>query len=151
MIPSLSRATRSMWVLLGVVVGCSSGRGGRAATSPPPRPAMSAEDIEHSGDRPIEAVLQAKAPGALITRTDDGGIAVQIRGPGSFYSSNQPLYVIDDVPITPGPRGALTGINPHDIESIEVLKNPQDTGLYGVRGANGVIKITMKKPGRRDG
>ena len=151
MIPSLSRARRCVCVLLGMVVGCSSGGGGRAATSPSPKPTMSAEDIEQSGDRPIEAVLQAKAPGVIISRTDDGGIAVQIRGPGSFYSSNQPLYVIDDVPVTPGPRGSLTGINPHDIESIEVLKNPQDTGLYGVRGANGVIKITMKKPGRRDG
>lgn len=90
-------------------------------------------------------------PGLLVTRTPDGGIAVQIRGASSFNSSNQPLYVIDDVPMEPGPSGALTGVNPYDIESIKVLKNPSDIGIYGMRGANGVIVITTKKPGRRRG
>jgi TonB-dependent SusC/RagA subfamily outer membrane receptor len=55
------------------------------------------------------------------------------------------------VPITPGPGGALNGINPYDIESIRVLKNPADIAIYGMRGANGVIVITMKKPGKRSG
>ena len=98
---------------------------------------------------PIEKVLQEKVPGVLITRTSDGGIAVQIRGASSFYGSNQPLYVIDDMPMQPGPGGALTGVNPYDIESIQVLKSPADTGVYGMRGANGVIVIKTKKPGKR--
>ena len=112
---------------------------------------VTSEDIERNPSEPIEKVLQAKVPGLVVSRTTDGGIAVQIRGASSFYSGSEPLYVIDDVPIQPGPGGALTGVNPHDIESIKVLKNPADTGIYGMRGANGVIVITMKKPGKRSG
>ena len=63
--------------------------------------------------------------------------------------SSEPLYVVDDVPIKAGPGGALNGINPYNIESIKVLKDPADTGIYGIRGGNGVIVIKMKKPGRR--
>jgi TonB-dependent SusC/RagA subfamily outer membrane receptor len=74
----------------------------------------------------------------------DGSISVRIRGASSFYSGTEPLYVLDGIPIQPGPRGALTGINPNDIESIEVLKHPPATSLYGVRGANGVIVIKTK-------
>lgn len=113
------------------------------------RPQITASDIERSGGDPIEKTLQAQSSGVLVSRTPDGGIAVQIRGPASFFGSSEPLYVVDDVPIQPGPGGALTGINPHDIESIRVLKNPEDTAIYGVRGGNGVILIQMKKPGRR--
>jgi len=58
------------------------------------------------------------------------------------------LFVIDDVPMEAGPGGALRGINPYDIESIKVLKDPAETGIYGMRGANGVILIKMKKPAR---
>jgi TonB-dependent SusC/RagA subfamily outer membrane receptor len=110
---------------------------------------VTAEDLERNPSEPIENVLQAKVPGLLVTLNADGGIAVRIRGTSSLYGGNEPLYVIDDQPITPGPGGALTGINPHDIESIKVLKDPADTGIYGMRGANGVIVITMKKPGKR--
>jgi TonB-dependent SusC/RagA subfamily outer membrane receptor len=55
--------------------------------------------------------------------------------------------VIDDVPFQPGPSGALTGINPYDIESIKVLTNPADVGIYGIQGANGVILIKTKRAG----
>jgi iron complex outermembrane receptor protein len=88
-------------------------------------------------------------PGLLVTRTPNGGIALQIRGPSSFYSGNAPLYVIDDVPVEPGPGGGVPDVNPHDIESIRVLKDPADIGIYGMRGANGVIVITTKKPGKQ--
>jgi TonB-dependent SusC/RagA subfamily outer membrane receptor len=85
-------------------------------------------------------------PGVLVTRAADGSLALQIRGPSSFYGGNEPLFVIDDMPFTPGPGGALTGVNPHDVESIRVLKDPAETGRYGVRGANGVILVTTKRP-----
>src|SRR5439155_21778993 len=64
-----------------------------------------------------------------------------------------PLYVLDGVAIEPGPNGYLTGVNPNDIDSIEVLKEPAETALYGVRGANGVIIVKTKRPGhpRRPG
>ncbi len=69
---------------------------------------------------------------------------MRIRGRNSFRADDRPLYVIDGVPINPGPGGALTGINPYDIESIRVLKDVGDTAEYGLRGANGVILIKTK-------
>jgi TonB-dependent SusC/RagA subfamily outer membrane receptor len=111
-------------------------------------PTVTADDIEKSGGLPIEEVIQAKSPGVWVSRTNTGGIAVQVRGPSSFSASSEPLYVVDDVPFQPGPGGALTGINPHDIESIRVLKNPADIAVYGVRGSNGVVLVTTKRPNR---
>ena len=93
--------------------------------------------------------LRAGGAGLNITRTANGEIAVQLmRGPTSFYSSSGPLYLVDDVPFTPRAGGALVGINPADIASIKALTRPEETAMYGVRGANGVIVITLKKPGK---
>jgi TonB-dependent SusC/RagA subfamily outer membrane receptor len=82
-----------------------------------------------------------------VTQAPDGGIAVRIRGSSTVKGNPEPLYVIDDIPVQPGPGGSLTGINPHDIESIKVLKGAE-AGLYGIEGANGVIVITMKRGGK---
>jgi TonB-dependent SusC/RagA subfamily outer membrane receptor len=98
--------------------------------------------------QPIEQVLASRVSGVTITRAADGGIAVRIRGGTSLHGDDQPLYVVDGTPIRPGPGGALSGINPYDIASIRVLKDPVDTAMYGVRGANGVILIELKRPGR---
>jgi TonB-dependent SusC/RagA subfamily outer membrane receptor len=140
------RALLSLGLVVGFVAGCASRRVRREPVS---NTTVTAEDIQKNPTQPIEQVLQAKVPGVWVTRTPDGGVAIQIRGQTSFYGSNAPLYVIDGVPIQPGPSGALTGVNPYDIDSIEVLKNPADTAVYGMRGANGVIVVTTKKPGRR--
>ncbi len=142
---SFSRASFCVGVFV-ALAGCAGTR-----QEPVGEPADTADD---SARKPIESekVFQSTAPGLSVTRTSDGRIAVQlIRGPSSFYSSNLPLYLIDDVPIEPGPGGVLIGVNPHDIESIKVLKDPADTGIYGIRGANGVILITTKKPGKSGG
>ena len=149
MMSSLPRAALSVGVLIGLTAACTASA--NPNREPPGTPIVTAEDIERNSGEPIEKVLQAKVPGLLVTRTANGGIALQIRGTSSFYSGNEPLYVIDDVPIQPGPGGALSGVNPHDIESIRVLKDPADTGIYGMRGANGVIVITMKKAGKPNG
>jgi TonB-dependent starch-binding outer membrane protein SusC len=146
MTSSSLRAALSVWVLIGLAAACASGHPRR---EPFGKRMVTAEDIEQNGGQPIEVLLQAKVPGLWVTRTSDGGIAIQIRGTSSFMSSNEPLYVIDEVPIQPGPGGRLNGVNPHDIESIQVLKNPADIGIYGVRGANGVIVVKTKKPGKR--
>jgi TonB-dependent SusC/RagA subfamily outer membrane receptor len=80
-----------------------------------------------------------------VTRAPGGGVSVQIRGRSSFSLSNEPLFVVDGVPITPGPHGTLSWLNPHDIASIEVLKDAASTAMYGVRGSNGVIVIKTKR------
>ena len=137
------RTAISAAALLWLAAGCAHRSGPRNPA------AVSREDIEQQQGESIEKVLQSKAPGLIVSRTPDGGIAVRIRGASSVYGSNEPLYVIDDNPIAAGPGGALVGVNPHDIDSIRVLKDPADTGVYGARGANGVILITTKKPGKR--
>jgi TonB-dependent SusC/RagA subfamily outer membrane receptor len=132
-------------LLVGLAGACASGGARRAPPSPP---TVAARDVESRGD-PIEKVLQDKVPGLLVTRTADGGLVLQIRGPSSFLSGTEPLYVVDEVPVRPGPGGALMGVNPHDIESIRVLKDPAETGVYGARGANGVILVTTKRPPKK--
>lgn len=125
------------------VTGCAH----RSTTSQVPRDAttVTAEDIERAPGDPIEKVLMSKSPGVQISRTPDGGLAVRIRGTTSISGSNAPLYVIDGVPIEPGPYGSLLGINPYDIETIQVLKDATSTAMYGMRGANGVIVIKTKR------
>ncbi len=123
---------------------------GRRDMGPAREPVVTAQDIERSPGTPIEQIIEAKIPGIRVTRTGSGAIAIRIRGTSSFYSSNNPLYVIDGTPLEAGPEGALTGVNPYDIESIRVLKDPADIGVYGVRGANGVILITTKRAGGRE-
>ena len=144
----LSRSTAiSACLLLALTTGCASGG---STVERKPKSTITSKDIEHSSsNEPIEKMLQDKVPGLLVTRTSDGGIALQIRGASSLTGSNAPLYVIDDIPVQPGPGGALVGVNPHDIDTIRVLKDPADTGMYGIRGGNGVILITTKKPGKR--
>lgn len=129
--------------------GCG---GGQRATTPDPDPApapgtVTADDIQRTtgDDQQIEKALAGRVAGVVVTRTPDGGIAVRIRGGSSIYGSNAPLYVVNGMPVEAGPNGALTGINPNDIESIKVLKDPAETSMYGARGANGVIVIRLKK------
>jgi TonB-dependent SusC/RagA subfamily outer membrane receptor len=146
MTPSPSRAALSLLLLVGLVAGCATGKPHGVSAISRPAPSDSDQAII---DDPIVKLLRAKTPGLVITRSSDGGIAVQVmQGPTSFYSSDGPLFLLDDVPFRPGAGGELTGINPYDIESIRFLKRPEEIGLYGVRGANGVILIKTKKPGR---
>ena len=153
--PPFLRAVLCVGALLAVAGGCASHPASRPANAPRPAPrdksTITAEQIERVGasDEPIEKILQGRVAGVVVSRTPDGGIAVRIRGgSSSVYGNNEPLYVIDGMPIQPGPNGSLTGINPYDIESIKVLKDAADTAIYGMRGANGVILIKLKKPAK---
>lgn len=107
---------------------------------------VTAADMDRSPNVPIEQLLAGRVAGVIVSRTEDGGIAVRIRGGSSFSGNNAPLYVLDGIAIEPGPNGSLAGINPYDIASIKVLKDATDITMYGVRGANGVIVIKTKRP-----
>jgi len=89
-------------------------------------------------------MLAGRIAGVTVTATPGGGISVRISGPTSFRLSQEPLYVVDGVPIQAGPNGTLSWLNPEDIESIAVLKYDADKAIYGVRAANGVIVIKTK-------
>ena len=102
--------------------------------------------------------LQGKVSGVQITGsgTQGGSTNIIIRGSNSITGNNQPLFVVDGVPVSNQDRGgdangafdyggAINDINPEDIETMSVLKGPNAAALYGSRAANGVIIITMKK------
>ncbi|MDG5490083.1 TonB-dependent receptor [Psychroserpens sp. SPM9] len=111
----------------------------------------------------VEELLQGRAAGVLVQSSFEPGAAnsIRIRGLNSLTGNTQPLYVIDGIivdsatedtldPLSSGnsylsPQGGITGLNPRDIENIEVLKDASATAIYGSRGANGVIIITTKK------
>ncbi|MGH7603280.1 MAG: TonB-dependent receptor plug domain-containing protein [Gemmatimonadaceae bacterium] len=136
-------------LLAGVTTGCASGNGGPqlddvAPVSSSVSSIVTSKDLDRSPDESIEMALQAHVPGVTIGRSANGGLSVQIRGISTLMGGTEPLYVIDGTPIQPGPNGALDGINPHDIASIEVLKDPVSLSFYGVRAGNGVIIIKTK-------
>ena len=88
-------------------------------------------------------MLAGRISGVKVTRAPGGGITVRIGGPTSFYARQDPLFIVDGVPIEGGPNGTLSWLSPHDIESITAL-DLSSTAIYGVRGSNGVIVIRTK-------
>ena len=113
-------------------------------------PGLGASDtssIANGDGKTIENLFAGRFPGVSVSQSGSGGLQIRIRGgSNTFYGSNEPLYVVDGTPLPPG-SGGIVFLNPHDIQKIEVLKNPADVGLYGIRGGNGVIRITTKTPG----
>ncbi|MBT8400737.1 MAG: TonB-dependent receptor plug domain-containing protein [Rhodothermia bacterium] len=106
---------------------------------------ISADSVQRT--RPASTVaelLRGRVSGVRVTQEGDG-LRIQIRGRSSIYGNADPLYVVDDVPIAPGPGGVVSFLNPNDIESITVLKDAASTAIYGSRGANGVILIKTKE------
>ncbi len=146
MLSIMTRVVLPCSLVVGLVSGCAHGgaSGGTTGRSPSGRSIVTSEDLERSPGESIESVLMSKVPGIIVSRGQDGSIAIQIRGPSSLSSSTEPLYIVDGTPFQAGPGGSLTGINPFDISSIEVLKDAASTTMYGVRGANGVIIIKTK-------
>lgn len=108
-----------------------------------------------------DQLIQGKTPGVMIinnTGQPGGSVTVRIRGNSSIRASNNPLFVLDGVPMSgnspvPAGRGGftsdrgnpLTYLNPGDIASMDILKDASATAIYGSRGANGVVLITTKK------
>lgn len=108
-------------------------------------------------DLPVSSVdqkLVGQVAGVQIQQVSGApgaGTSVKIRGSGSLGAGNEPLYVIDGMPYSSGldqSINPLTFINPNDIEKITILKDASSTAIYGSRGANGVIMITTKNPGK---
>lgn len=132
---------------IATLLGCASGK---AKDTTAAHPAYSSGDsvaMANEG-KSLEDLFAGKFPGVTVLRAEGGGLQILIRGGNnSFYGSNEPLYIVDDTPLGPGSRG-IVFLAPQDIQKIEVLKNPADVAIYGVRGGNGVIKITTRRPGR---
>lgn len=110
--------------------------------------------IENLPLQTFDRAIQGRLAGVQVSSTSGqpgGAINVRIRGTGSINASNRPLYIVDGVQMNTGnvstqaSSNALGGVNPNDIESIEVLKDASATAIYGAQGANGVVIITTKR------
>ncbi|MDX2432490.1 MAG: TonB-dependent receptor [Bacteroides sp.] len=125
--------------------------------------AVSSVKADAVKDMPVlgmDQALQGRAAGVMVTNNTGApgsGVSIKVRGIGSIARSNEPLYVIDGVPLDntqisnpqTGGNGdrinPMSNINPDDIESLEILKDPASCAIYGARGANGVVLITTKR------
>ncbi len=131
---------------------------------------LRSEDFNPGANASVDQLMLGRSAGVQITQTSSepgGGLSIRIRGASSINAGNEPLYVIDGLPIdnssllaggstaaglgnNQNPRNPLNALNPNDIESIEILKDASATAIYGSRGANGVILVTTKK-GKKGG
>lgn len=125
---------------------------------------LSSKDFDNVAATNPAELLRGKVSGVQITQSSGepgAGVAIRVRGNSSIRSGNNPLIVIDGVPLDGGDlssggadvaglgsssaRNPLNFVNQNDIESMSVLKDASSTAIYGSRGANGVIVITTKK------
>ncbi|MEO6134787.1 MAG: TonB-dependent receptor [Ginsengibacter sp.] len=118
---------------------------------------ISAKDMDRTVNTTIEQAIQGRSAGVYVTQNSGqpgGGLSVNIRGVSSINGSTQPLYVIDGVQIQQSSDVAyggqsstnpLAGLNPADVEDIQVLQGPSATAIYGSRATNGVLLITTKR------
>lgn len=113
--------------------------------------AVSSKDIEKTVNTTLEQALQGRAANVYVSQNSGqpgGGMSINIRGVNSISGNTEPMYVIDGVQIMGGngmSSSVLSGINPDDIESMNILQGPSATSIYGSRAANGVIVITTKR------
>src|SRR5690606_35349745 len=113
---------------------------------------INADDFVQGMVTTPEQLIAGKAAGVQITSNGGApgaGSTIRIRGGSSLNASNDPLIVVDGVPLSPGgisgSPNAMSLINPNDIESVTILKDAAATAIYGSRASNGVIMITTKK------
>ena len=124
--------------------------------------AVTSEDFNQGVISSPEQLIQGKTAGVQISQSSGepgAGVDIRIRGANSVRSNNNPLFVIDGIPLsgestaaegknvglgTSSVKNPLAFLNPNDIESISILKDASATAIYGSRGANGVVIITTK-------
>jgi TonB-linked SusC/RagA family outer membrane protein len=105
---------------------------------------VSAEDVQTTPKANAVESMKGRVPGLDIVTTGNkpgDGVRVRLRGTRSLQASNDPLYVLDGIPMA----GGIGDLNPNEIESLQVLKDASATAIYGSRGANGVVLITTRQ------
>lgn len=132
-------------IIAGLVVAWASPAIAQTATpapAPTPPTTMRASESARERSTSLAQLLQGRLAGVTVSSAPDGGIIVRMGGPTSFYGGQSPLFVIDGMATES--NGTLSWLSPADVESIQALKDPSQTAIYGVRGANGVIVIRTK-------
>jgi len=143
-------------VSAGLLAGCGGTSGGDAFATPPADAAQAAgrgsvtagrvsADMGHYES--VVEMIRGRAPGVELLEVSPGVIEVRIRGMNQSLqvTGQEPLVVVDGVPSSRPAGQALMSLNPNDVASIDILKDVSSTTVYGTRGANGVILITMKR------
>ncbi len=109
------------------------------------------KDIKDLKTSSMEQLIKGQAAGVMVTQSTGhpgAGVTIRVRGTGSINAQNDPLYVVDGMPIEPPGYNAnvniLSFLNPNDVESITILKDAASTAIYGSRASNGVVIITTK-------
>ena len=127
---------------------------------------LKASDLSPGANINVQQMLQGRASGVQITQTSGepgSAMNIKIRGITSINASNNPLYVIDGMPVNDGapvggsgaffsdgnPRNPLNSLNPSDIASIEILKDASATAIYGSRGSNGWCLLLQSRIGKQ--
>lgn len=116
---------------------------------------VTAKDMENVPVANFQNAMVGKLAGVQITQINgkvEGGVKLRVRGVSSISSSQEPLYVLDGMPLindnesgSAAPINPLISLNPNDIESVEILKDASSAAIYGARGTNGVVLITTKQ------
>ena len=108
---------------------------------------VSNEDMQLRPVTEASGFIQGKVAGVTVQQTSGlpgSGMTVRVRGASSIASSNDPLYVVDGVPVGTG-NYAIAYLSPQDIETMQILKDASSAAIYGSRAANGVVLITTKQ------
>jgi TonB-dependent SusC/RagA subfamily outer membrane receptor len=138
-------AARAAVPLALLLLACAPRAANRTPARDGSRVVITAADIERSPGQSLEQLLLAHVPGLYVTRARDGRTVLHLRGNTTLLGEEEPLFIVNGIPLGSGAGGNLSAINPRDIETVEVLRDAAATALYGVRGANGVIIITTKQ------
>lgn len=114
---------------------------------------VSNEDMKLRPVTEASGFIQGKVAGVTVQQTSGlpgSGMTVRVRGASSIASSNDPLYVVDGVPVGTG-NYAIAYLSPQDIETMQILKDASSAAIYGSRAANGVVLITTKQGKKSQG
>ena len=103
---------------------------------------VSTKDLTRNPSSSASQALQGRAPGVLVIQSSEPGVGskIRVRGVGSINKGSNPIFIVDGVQV-----GGIDGIQPEEIESMQVLKDASATAIYGANGSNGVIIITTKR------
>src|SRR6266566_3376027 len=128
------------------LAGCAHHNRTDAATpASSPANTITAEDIDRAPGLSLEQLLVTRIPGLSLSRAADGHLVIHIRGTSTLLGDEEPLFVVNGIPLDTPIGGNLSSINPRDVEYITVLRDAASTAMYGIRGANGVIVIKTKQ------
>lgn len=117
---------------------------------------IGSKDLDRTINTTVEQAIQGRSAGVYVTQNSGqpgGGISVNIRGISTINGTTEPLYVIDGIQIQPAvvnygaqsSTNPLAGLNPSDIDNVQILQGPSATAIYGSRATNGVVMITTKR------